>query len=70
MWRCVSRLEFGTKYCLHSPTQDDGELHSGILAAMKEYAAIRQEVCPDGLAMAEDARQALSQAGARLLQRK
>lgn len=49
---------------------DEGKLHSAILAAMNEYAAIRQEVCPDVLAMAEEARQALSQAGARLLQLK
>ena len=52
------------------PTLDEGRLHSAILAAMNEYAAIRQEVCPDVLAMAEEARQALSQAGARLLQLK
>ena len=70
VWRCVSRLEFGTKYCQHSPTLDEGRLHSAILAAMNEYAAIRQEVCPDVLAMAEEAMQALSQAGARLLQLK
>ena len=70
VWRCVSRLEFGTKYCQHSPTLDEGRLHSAILAAMNEYTAIRQEVCPDVLAMAEEARQALSQAGARLLQLK
>lgn len=70
VWRCVSRLEFGTKYCQHSPTLDEGRLHSAILAAMNEYAAIRQEVCPDVLAMAEEAKQALSQAGARLLQLK
>ena len=37
---------------------------------MNEYAAIRQEVCPNVLAMAEEAKQALSQAGARLLQLK
>ena len=37
---------------------------------MSANAAIRQEVCPDVLAMAEEARQALSQAGARLLQLK
>ena len=37
---------------------------------MNEYAAIRQEVCPDVLAMAEEAKQALSQAGAQLLQLK
>ncbi len=73
VWRCVSRLEFGTKYCQHSPTLDEGKLHSAILDAMNEYAAIRQEVCPDVLAMAEEAksiRQALSQAGARRLQLK
>ena len=70
VWRCVSRLEFGTKDCQHSPTLDEGKLHSAILAAMNEYAAIRQEVCPDVLAMAEEARQALSQAGVRLLQLK
>ena len=70
VWRCVSRLEFGTKYCHASPTLDEGKLHNAILSAMNEYAAIRQEVCPDVLAMAEEARQALSQAGARLLQLK
>ncbi len=37
---------------------------------MNEYAAIRQEVCPDVLAMAEEAKQALSQAGTQLLQMK
>lgn len=66
VWRCVSRLEFGTKYCHNSPTLDESKLHSAILAAMNEFAAIRQEVCPDVLAMAEEAKQALSQAGAKL----
>ena len=70
VWRCVSRLEFGTKYCHNSPTLDESKPHSAILAAMNEFAAIRQEVCPDVLAMAEEAGQALSQAGARLLQLK
>ena len=67
VWRCVSRLEFGTKYCQHSPTLDESRLHNAILAAMNEYAAVRQEICPDVLAMAEEAKQALSQAGATLL---
>ena len=70
VWRCVSRLEFGTKYCHNSPTLDESKLHSAILAAMNECAAIRQEVCPDVLAMAEEAKQALSQAGAKLLELK
>ncbi len=70
VWRCVSRLEFGTKYCHNSPTLDESKLHSAILAAMNEFAAIRQVVCPDVLAMAEEAKQALSQAGAKLLELK
>ena len=70
VWRCVSRLEFGTKYCHNSPTLDESKLHSAILAAMNEFAAIRQEVCPDVLAMAEEAKQAISQAGAKLLELK
>ena len=37
---------------------------------MNEYAAIRQEVCPDVLAMVEEAKRAMSQAGAMLLELK
>ena len=70
VWRCVSRLEFGTKYCHNSPTLDESKLHSAILASMNEFAVIRQEGCPDVLAMAEEAKQALSQAGAKLLELK
>lgn len=70
VWRCVSRLEFGTKYCHNSPTLDASRLHNAILAAMNEYAAIRQEVCPDVLAMVEEAKRAMSQAGAMLLELK
>ena len=70
VWRCVSRLEFGTQYCHNSPTLDESKLHSAILASMNEFAAIRQEVCPDVLAMAEEAKQALSQTGAKLLELK
>ena len=67
VWRCVSRLEFGTRYCHNSPTLDEEKLHQVILAAVNEFTAIRQEVLPDVLAMAEEAKQALSQAGAELL---
>ena len=70
VWRCVSRLEFGTKYCHNSPTLDEGALHHAILTAMNEYTAIRQEVCPDVLAMVEEAKRAMSQAGAKLLELK
>ena len=67
VWRCVSRLEFGTKYCHNSPTLDEDKLHQAILAAINEFTAIRQEVLPAVLVMAEEAKQALSQAGAELL---
>ena len=67
VWRCVSRLEFGTRYCHNSPTLDEEKLHQAILAAANEFTTIRQEVLPDVLAMAEEAKQALSQAGAELL---
>ena len=38
MWRCVSRLEFGTKYCRHSPTLDEDRLHRAIVEAINEFA--------------------------------
>ena len=53
VWRCVSRLEFGTKYCHNSPTLDEGKLHSAIVAALNEFGAIRAEVKADVLELAE-----------------
>ena len=34
VWRCVSRLDYGTKYCHNSPTVDEAQLQSAILAAL------------------------------------
>ena len=34
VWRCVSRLDYGTKYCHHSPTLDEAPLQQAILAAI------------------------------------
>ena len=56
VWRCVSRLEFGTKYCHNSPTLDEDKLHSAIVAALNEFGAIRAEVKADVLELAELAR--------------
>ncbi len=42
VWRCISRLEFGKKYCHHSPSVDEGKLHAAILAAMNAYAGQRE----------------------------
>ena len=52
VWRCVSRLEFGTKYCHNSPTMDENRLHSAIVAALNEFGAIRAEVKADVLELA------------------
>ena len=40
VWRCVSRLEFGTKCCHNSPTLDEGKLHQAIFAAVNESISI------------------------------
>lgn len=56
VWRCVSRLEFGTKYCHNSPSVDEDRLHGAIVAALNEYGAIRAEVKADVLELAELAR--------------
>ena len=53
VWRCVSRLEFGTKYCRSSPTLDEGKLHNAIVAALNRYGADRAKVIEDALAIAE-----------------
>ena len=47
VWRCVSRLDYGTKYCHSSPTLDEEVLHRSILAAInsamsEKSALIRQ----------------------------
>ena len=49
VWRCVSRLEFGTKYCHHSPTLDEDELHRVIVEALNEFAQTENEVKEDVL---------------------
>ena len=52
VWRCVSRLEFGTKFCHNSPTLDEDRLHRAIVAALNEYGAIRQEVQESAMELA------------------
>lgn len=34
VWRCVSRLEFGRKYCHNSPTMAEEKLHTAILTVL------------------------------------
>ena len=49
-WRCVSRLEFGTKYCHILPTLDEEKLHRAIQDAINEFAQAGTEVKEDLLA--------------------
>lgn len=34
VWRCISRLDYGTKYCTKSPTIEEERIHKGILKAL------------------------------------
>ena len=49
VWRCISRLEFGTKYCHNSPTLDEEKLHQAIQEAINEFAQAGTEVKEDML---------------------
>lgn len=44
VWRCVSRLDYGTKYCHSSPTLDEEPLQRAILAAINEAMGSRDEM--------------------------
>ena len=44
VWRCVSRLDYGKKYCKHSPTLDEGALQRAILAAVNGAMAGRGDL--------------------------
>lgn len=41
VWRCVSRLEYGKKYCHNSPTVEEDALHQAIMSAINLYATQR-----------------------------
>ena len=42
VWRCVSRLDFGTKYCQNSPSMDEAALQQAILAAINRAMSNKQ----------------------------
>lgn len=39
VWRCVNRIEYGTKFCSSSPSVPEEELHRAILKAVQDLAA-------------------------------
>jgi hypothetical protein len=36
VWRCISRLDYGTKYCKKSPTLEEGMIQGAIVKALME----------------------------------
>ena len=44
VWRCISRLEHGKKYCHASPTIDECILHSAIVQAINTILTNREEI--------------------------
>ena len=44
VWRCVSRLEYGKKFCHYSPTMEEGQLQNAVMQALNQYAASRSEI--------------------------
>ena len=44
VWRCISRLDFGKKYCHESPTIEESVLHEAIMRAVMKTAQINTDV--------------------------
>ena len=44
VWRCVSRLDYGTKYCHQSPSMDEEPLQRSILAAINSAMSQKSEL--------------------------
>jgi DNA invertase Pin-like site-specific DNA recombinase len=44
VWRCISRLDYGRKYCKGSPAIEESVLHEAIVKAIKAFAQNSQPV--------------------------
>ena len=44
VWRCISRLDFGKKYCHHSPTMEEAPLQEAIMDAVLKTAQVNPDV--------------------------
>lgn len=44
VWRCISRLEYGKKYCHHSPTMDEYKIHDAIVQAINTITENKDEI--------------------------
>ena len=47
VWRCASRIDYGSKYCKHSPTLDEKPLQNTILAAINSVMRSKAELISD-----------------------
>ncbi|MBQ4551310.1 MAG: recombinase family protein [Oscillospiraceae bacterium] len=44
VWRCVSRLDYGTKYCHNSPTMREGTLQQAIMRAINSQMDTKENI--------------------------
>ncbi len=44
VWRCISRLDYGKKYCHHSPTMEESPLQEAIMNAIMKTAQVNPEI--------------------------
>ena len=44
VWRCISRLDHGNRYCKNSPTIHEEPLHRGIIQAINDYHGCAGEI--------------------------
>lgn len=44
VWRCISRLENGKKYCRNSPSMEESKLQAAIMTAIRQYAPPKETV--------------------------
>jgi len=44
VWRCISRLDYGTKYCKKSPTLEEGAIQDAIVKALTDLASLNPAV--------------------------
>ena len=63
VWRCISRLEFGTKYCHDSPTMDEDKLHQAILEGINELIQAGRGVGDELLDLASIVQQSVNADG-------
>lgn len=44
VWRCVSRLDYGTKYCKESPTMEETALQSAVMEAINSVMGVKEKI--------------------------